>query len=290
MSRTSIDPSLISSLASLLKYRRPNLVWSSNTAVLTELGLDGTSGDATILFPDGQFRTETGSGRYTMTISQNAVFNNATLGSNQGGLRTGSAAANTWYACYAVKVTTFSANWVLVADTVLPIQANYSTLNSNFGTNGWVYLGMIRYGDQSANTTAILNFQQQGNSTYFLNVPGSGSPSGIEFASNGSATSLTYSTSAGTSGLTIPNNLTTLVWVGQVFIGVASNVNGFLQPLNSSVLLHASQVPSNGDWSAQGIIAASAGARVTSSVTASMALWLGGFFDNVLGVSGNSIL
>ena len=40
-------------------WRRPVLQFGSTTTVAVESGLDGTSGDIPILFPDGSMRTET---------------------------------------------------------------------------------------------------------------------------------------------------------------------------------------------------------------------------------------
>ena len=198
-------------LPNLFSYRRPPLVYLSGTVVSIQTGLDGTAGDVAIRFPDGQLRTETSSSRYNMNIAQNAVFTNATLGNNQGGLRTGAAAANTWYFMYAVKVTTFAANWVMVADTVTPVQANYATLNSNFGTNGWVYLGVLPYGDGSLSTTAFAKFSMSGGRVSFRNSLSSASTTrGIRLATTAGATALTWTYASGTSigSGQIPSHLT----------------------------------------------------------------------------------
>lgn len=190
-------------LLSLLAYRRPTLKWASTTTVAIESGLDGTSGDIPVLFPDITVRTETSTTRTTFDITRNAVL---TTSGAQSGLRTGSAVANTWYALYAVKVTDSSTLWCTVGDTVQPTQANYTSLNTNFGTNGWVYLGMIRYGDQSAATTSILMFGQSGNFFVLQNklTGSSQTMRGIRMANTAGATSLTLSITSGTTGATIP--------------------------------------------------------------------------------------
>src|SRR5205823_4004220 len=113
------------------------------------------AGQAQILFPDGNLRTDSTSGRINCNLAQVAALS----GTAQSGLQTGTVSTNTWYAIYAVKTTDNSSNFVTVADkTNLPVQANYSTLNTNFGTNGWVYLGLVRNGDNSGATNVVLSF------------------------------------------------------------------------------------------------------------------------------------
>lgn len=208
--KVDIDPTLALEVATkqyvdhLTSYRRPVLQYSSGTVVIVETGLDGTSGDCTILFPDGNLRTDTVTGRIQCNLAQVAAL----TGSWQSGLRTGSAAANTWYAIYAVKTSDNSAHWVAVADTVYPTQANFATLNSNFGTSGWVYLGVVPYGDNSGATTAVPTFLMAGNQTFLTNsVSSTGALQGVVLATTTTATSLTYTYSAGSTAGTIPGHL-----------------------------------------------------------------------------------
>lgn len=188
-------------------WRRPVLQFGSVTTVAVESGLDGTSGDIPMLFPDGSYRTETSTTRTTFDITRNANLLTATA---QSGLRSSlSEATNTWYALYAVKVTDSSTQWCTVGDTRLPLQANFANLNTAFGTNGWVYLGLIRNGDNSGATGDILNFTQHGNMTLFRNICTGRvvDTSGLRLASTASATSVTYTTSDGTGTTDIPNNV-----------------------------------------------------------------------------------
>src|SRR5690242_8618963 len=104
MSRTTVDASLVPTALELTYYRRPTIVWNSTTAVGIERGFSSPSGSATtvaaILFPDGNFRTDSNTAHIDATISNIAVFN----GVNQAGRRSGvSLAGNSWYATYAVK-------------------------------------------------------------------------------------------------------------------------------------------------------------------------------------------
>lgn len=274
----------------LYKYRKPDLVYSSATVISVETGIvTGTSGDASILFPDGTLRTETSSSRYQATTSQNAVFTNVTLGSNQGGVRSGSIATQTWYACYAVKVTTFAANWVMVIDTVLPIQANYATLNSNFGTNGWVYLGLVRNGDGGGLTTGIIKFIQAGNKTTFLTA-WSGHNVGVQgpgllLATTATAASLTYTYAAGTAGAVLPNNINIATYVAAV--GPTTGQTNFYDAAVTqygAVIYANSYTRNTVEW------AASLGIRIGPTGSPAMDLGLQAFVDNALGVGSNPLL
>lgn len=276
------------------KYRRPNLFYGSATVVIVETGLDGTASDCTIIFPDGNVRTDSDITRNRMTITQNAVFNNATRASNVGGLRTGSAAANTWYALYAVKVTAGSGaatDFVIVADTVQPIQTNYTTLNSNFGTNGWVYLGTIAYGDNSGATTSIVKFSQNGNITTLGNllVGNASTLMGIRFATTAAAATLSYTAANGSStAAQIPSNFGGTLYMS--LSAVSSSGNQQMKYLDASTgLFFASpsgitaNVPLTYSlwWNTSlGIVLTNVGA---SSIKYDIAL--SGWIDNALGSS-----
>jgi hypothetical protein len=194
-------------------YRRPVLKYISATTVDVENNT-GTSNQTKIIFPDGNYRTVTedtsSSNKYRrFDITADAEF---TSGTEESGLRAAlSEATDTWYAIYAVKSTINTANFVLVGDTTLPIQASVSALNGFYGTNGWVYLGLIRNGDQDTVTGDILNFVQYSDGTTQFNniVVGNvtGTPTGILIAGTASGTSITKAVSRGTGAAQIPNNI-----------------------------------------------------------------------------------
>lgn len=191
-------------LLNILSYRRPVLQYSSGTVVNLETGNLGTSGQASIVFPDGKLISDSTSGHINCNLAQVA----STGASPQSGLRTGTVSVNTWYAIYAVKANSGTA-FVTIADTVLPLQANFATLNSNFGSSSWVYLGLVRNGDNNGITTGILKFNQVGAMTIFYNAAG-----GIVFgtvgtllASASAAAGVTYTYAAGTGTAQIPNNI-----------------------------------------------------------------------------------
>src|SRR5690349_16867834 len=198
---TTFDASqLTPGIATIGAYRRPTLDWNSATGVGIERGFSpnviGTT-NAAILFPDGQLRNDSNTNHLDFLITRNAIFN----GSNQSGLRTGqSESNNTWYAMYAVKCQNNSTDFVLVGDCLLPpSRGNIPNLNTAYGTNGWVYLGYIRNGDNSGAPGDIVPFYQIGNYTLFSNVEtdiaGNGG-TGVRLAA-AAATSITWTFSPG---------------------------------------------------------------------------------------------
>lgn len=274
-------------LPGLSKYRRPNLLWVSGTQVQTESGItDGNASNTQILFSDGQLRTASLATEVVLDITRVASLS----GSKQSGIRTGSVVNNTWYAIYAVKETD-ATGWVLVADTVLPIKTNYSTLNTNFNTNGWEYIGLIRNGDQQSNPTGILNFIQVGNHTLFIGVVSGQNTAvpgfGYIIATTAGAASLTYTYSAGTSGIAFPNNISFVDFVAST------------QPVTGNSALQDSAASSYYDFdntSGPGYVfmkdnvPVSKGIKVTPASSIAIDLVVHGFTDTVLGIGSNPLL
>ncbi len=296
--KVDIDPTLALEVATkqyvdhYSTYRRPNLQFNNSTVVNVEAGIDGTSGEVRILFPDGTIRTDSTTGRVQCNVAQVAALS----GTWQSGLRTGSVANNTWYAIYMVKTTDDSAKMVAVADTVLPIQANFATLNSNFGTNGWVYLGLVRHGDQGGAATGILAFFQNGNFTFFENNNTGGNVQtpipGIRMATTAAATTLGYANVAGTAGAVIPNNINLVLWR----VGTANTNTGLkIQSADGSghYLLQLPAILGGGNCMAtvlgSGDSALKPGVFLTGT-NGAMDIFLAGFYDSVLGVGANPIL
>ncbi len=183
----------------LASYRRPTLLYSSVSKVNIETETNGVSGQATVLFPDGTLRHDSDSSHYQVDITRNAQFISGTI---QSGLRTGSASANTWYAVYAVKSQANSSDFVGVFDTLMPNQVNLSALNTAYGVNSWVYIGVIAYGNNRDATTSIVSFIQNGNITLFTNttaMTGIGSFVGVKLSSATATTSITYTYAQGSS-------------------------------------------------------------------------------------------
>ena len=200
----------------VLGYRRPRLVYVSATTVDVEENT-GTDNETTIMFPDGDVRSVTEDTSAT-NVNRRFIIT-ATMsptGTKDSGLHTAlTEVVDTWYALYAVKVTDNNTDFVLSGDTTLPLQTNFAALNSRYGTNSWVYLGMIRNGDSASATGDIVSFVQVGNKTLFRNaVTGAGGAigPGILFGNVTNTASLQYTYNAGTTDLTIPGTLEILVW------------------------------------------------------------------------------
>lgn len=269
-------------------YRRPVLSYVSSTQMDVENNTS-TANQTKILFPDGNLRSVTEDTASThkyrrFDITATAEF---TAGTEDAGLYTGLAeATNTWYAIYAVKSLINTANFVLVGTTTLPLRANVATLNTNLGTNGWVYLGLIRNGDNSGATGDILTFVQHGNKTLFRNVcAGSAvSSTGTRLANTAGATSITYTYAAGTGATDIPGN----VLMAQL-IGTAGAVAGSFEIANSAgTIAYVESLGNTTNLSAyQVLIAATGGCRVAGANT-THDIFLTGLVDNVLGVGSNS--
>lgn len=291
--KVDIDPTAALNVATkqyvdhYANYRRPVLVYNSATVVNIEAGINGTSGQAQILFPDGNLRQDSTSGRINCNLAQVAALS----GSWQSGLRTGSVAANTWYAVYAVKTTDDASKFVAVADTVLPILANFTTLNSNFGTNGWVYLGLVRYGDNGGATTAIISFVQVGNHTVFTNVNSGpwSNATGTLLVQTASAAAITWAYAAGTGTAQVPANIS--------IVDVEAYANGAAggNLLNFSGLTSYDAVSStaaiNARERAYAInVLGGFQSNTANGGSTNIFISLTGFWDSVLGIGSNPLL
>jgi hypothetical protein len=269
----------------LFGYRQPNLIFASTNQVYTEAGLNGTSGNSVVIFPDGSIRINVSvpNGQSTMTITQVAVLS----GSKQGGLRTGTVANNTWYAVYAVKSTDDVTTFVPVAEPTLCIPANYATLNGFWGAGNWKYLGNVRYGDNSGTANAILAFVQNGNYTILSNVEtdlsGNGGL-GMRLVASASSPA-TYTYSAGNSGTAIPNNLSIVtLWTASGNGGAAAEFTA-TNSGNSQRYVDVSAATGNRIVQQFNLpIAQLGGLRIASNSPGSgLDINLSGWFDGALG-------
>lgn len=276
-------------------WKRPVLIWSTVTTVFVEANT-GTANQTKIIFPDGNYRSVTedvsSTNKYRLfDITATAEY---TSGTEDSGLRSGiSETNNLWYAIYAVKSLINTANFVLVGDTTLPLTANFSTLNGRYGTSSWVYLGMIKNGDNSGATSSILRFKQVGNTTQFINACTSNcgvTLRGTRLASTAGATSLKYTYSTGTGATDIPDHCDSLNYMAYGFAASASRIRA--QSTGATM----------GDFFAQagGSQAASIQTLATNvdDVTLSdaagnslaMDINLVGWIDEVLGVGSNPLI
>lgn len=274
-------------------WKRPTLIRNSNSTVDIDDNT-GTAHQTRMLFGDGNYRTVTedtsSTNKYRrFDITATAEF---TTGTEDSGLRSGlSEASNTWYAIYAVKSLINSANFVLVGDTTLPLQASYSTLNSRYGTNSWVYLGLIRNGDGSGAASDIVDFVQHGNYTCFSNnttTSVGNTSNGLRLANTAGATSLTWAYSAGTGTSDVPGNVLSGVMsaafgssASRIRIRDAGPARDYAAQAggSQSALIHAS-VPLSG------------GIRTEDAAGNSLAMdiLLVAYFDLALGVGSNPLI
>jgi hypothetical protein len=270
-------------------YRRPVLKWIGVSLVDVENNT-GTLNETKFVFPDGEVRSVT---EDTSSTNKYRRFDitataNFTSGTEDSGIRSGiSEANNTWYAIYAVKSQINTANFVLAGDTTLPIQANFSTLNTRYGTNSWVYLGMIRNGDNNGSPADILNFVQAGNRTIFKNS-NSGlntvtMPGTFLAGTAGSATS-TYTYAAGTGAANIPNHITIAIYG----CGFAAVANFAIVKDAGAARTYAKELGTNGVVTFIEMVAAE-GVNTSNGGGTSIAqdILLIGWLDPVLGIGSN---
>jgi hypothetical protein len=265
-------------------YRKPVLQYASATVVNLETGINGTSGQAQILFPDGNLRQDSTTGRINGNIAQVAALS----GAAQSGLRTGTVANNTWYAAYMVKVSDSTTNMVMVFDTVLPLQANFATLNSNFGTNSWEYIGMIAYGIGLGTVAAITRFVQVGNYTDFRNVSAATASSipGIVLGHTAGATSITWAYSAGTTAGSVPNHIV----VGNMSV---ASIGSQCQLANAATNLTYASIAGTASYFPLAVVPNLPlidGFVLALAASVAADFTLSGYLDSALGVGSNPLL
>lgn len=290
-SPTSTNEVVIKSYVdTIFSYRRPVLQYNSGTIVNIETGTDGTSGELRIIFPDGNVRTDSTTARIQCNLAQVAALS----GSWQSGLQTGTVADNTWYAVYAVKTTDDPTKIVAVATTSDPTQTNFSTLNSIFGTNGWVYLGLVRNGDNSGTASGILLFSQHGNVTMFRNsaVGNVENMNGIRLATNTSAGSTPWAYSVGTGAAQVPANVR-LGFVGATCNATSSNTrleNDSAGAGNHKIWVISGQAGNFGVGNLLTSLEDGLTVAVAVGSTFGQDLFLNGFVDVALGIGSNPLV
>lgn len=277
-------------LNNLTAYRRPVIKWISVTTVDVEANT-GTSNETCLIFPD-QRRCVTEDTSSTSVNRRFIMTEAASLsGTKNSGLRSGYVETNnTWYSIYGVKATDDSTSFIIAADTITPTQAHYAALNSFYGTNGWVYLGLIRNGDSSQVNADILKFSQVGNYTEFRNamqtaVFGASSKTpGALYATTAGAIASTFTYTAGFGSTSIPEQIIT----GVLTFTHASLSNGAIVIYNvdRSLVYHVIPIGDNDESSMFNLTMPIAeGAVITNNISESNAedIALRGFYDYVLG-------
>lgn len=193
--------------APISEYRRPGTTFISVTTIDLENNT-GTANESCVLFRDGDYRCVTENTGSTSQYRRAIITETAALsGTHNSGMRSGETeTVNTTYAVYYVKTTDNASKFVIVLTTATPTQANYSNLNTYFNTDGWVFSGYVKNGDNSGATGDLLDYMQQGNVTLLRNVATGNSAlmHGIRLATSGSASSVTWTYSTGTGATDLP--------------------------------------------------------------------------------------
>ncbi len=201
------DPQIIDTF----NYRKPTLTYVSATTVDIENNT-GTANQTKVLFPDGDLRSVTedtsSANKYRrFLITSTATFNS---GTEDSGLASGvTESTDYYYMIYAVKSVVDATKFVLAGSTLPPIQANYAVLNTQFNSNGWVYLGMIRNGDGKYNQGDLVPFTHNGAFYTLGESSTTASTPGVLIvdAQDYGSSSYTLSYSSGVSGTKFPNHI-----------------------------------------------------------------------------------
>ena len=270
-----------------MAYRRPRLIWIDADTIDLENNWGDGANISVVIFPDGNVREVEENTSVTHQYRRLKRTATASLtGTHDSGA--GSPSDNTWIAIYAVKTSDDSSKFVLVGTTTLPLVANLATLDAAYGSNGWVYLGLVRNGDGASAASGFLDFKQIGNTTLFRNTVAANSNmpmTGIRLATTAGATSLTYTYSAGTSGAVIPGNILISCY------GVACENMNTVDVSDSAGSSHYFSAGYGGagtyDFCDKFWIAASEGILVSSGSSSPIDIFLIGFIDHVLGVGSN---
>jgi hypothetical protein len=268
-------------------YRRPVLTFQSVTTVDVQNNT-GTANETCIEFP-GEQRCVT---ENTSTTNKYRRFDitaacQFTSGTEDSGLTGATEATNTWYALYAVKSLISSSNFVICGSTNTPTQADFARLNTMFNTGGWVYLGMIRNGDNNTATGDILTFSQSGNITTFKNTASGNilAVPGVFILGSDAATNLDYTYSAGTGTVNVPMTATHVYWT--FGINGASGGAGANDVVDHAGTHYYHRTSGTITFLGTVWMPASDGIKTANTNAVKQQIHLSGFIDNALGVGFN---
>lgn len=159
-SQTSVGDQTVQLLWLLARYRKPRLVYSDDSIVTVEVNSPDTD-ESLVLLRD----------RLVTIVDRTcslAVDANGETAADVGAAVSGRAAGvartpNRWYYIYAVLVQYGDDNdgtkAILVATTTAPTSANIATHNTAWGTDKWVYMGVVRNGyNDGTNTDIVVPF------------------------------------------------------------------------------------------------------------------------------------
>ncbi len=297
---SSVLQSSITYLNTTGSYRRPVLQWISATLVDVERNT-GTANQTCINFNNEQrcVTEDTSSTnkyrRFDITAAANFVS-----GTEDSGLIGTTEAVNTWYAIYAVKSQISASNFVLVGTTVTPPSVasnipttggNYTTLNSMFGVNGWVYLGLVANGDNAGATGDIKNFTQTGNLTLLDQAATTANVTigtGIRLATTTGAASLTWSFNRSTSTIAVPATAGNFIYqIGSAITNTGAS-GDIITDTGGTIPYGSITGNATGQSYSRIIVGSTSGVKVTHGTgTAAIDIMFVGYYDSVLGVGSN---
>jgi hypothetical protein len=278
--------STITAVSGVTYYRRPNLQWISVTTVDAEVNV-GTATQTCVYFRDGP-RCVTENTASTSQYRRFIITESAALsGTHNSGLRSGYVeTGNTWYSLYYVK-TTDANKFVIVGDTVTPTQSNFAALNTAYGTDGWVYAGLIGNGSDGDTTTDILAFDCDAGWCQFFNNNNGGSGGiatpGIRFADTSGATSLSYTMVRGFGNAEVPDQISFVQWTAELAAVASTHVVDD----SAGTRIYVTQTSNSNAQLYTVKIRASESIRLRAGNAGSIAmdLLLSGFQDKALGYS-----
>lgn len=183
----------VSMLHLLSRYRKPRLQYTSADVVTAENNVNG----ACIIMGRDRLWTLYDTS-CSLAADANGYASGHTGAAVSGLLVADTRTANRWYFIYAVEVqygTQADGTYcILVARELSPETSNITTLNTDFGTGKWVYMGCIRNGyNDGTNTNVIVKFvQDSGGMMRFTEGTVTNEGIGVTLASTTSASNLEY--------------------------------------------------------------------------------------------------
>ena len=202
----------------LSRYRKPKLVYVDDDIITIEENSTG-SGATRIMLRDRLTQV------YDRTMSLAVTAN------GYGALHTGAAVSgiedgltrtdNLWYYIYAVEVQYGTQNdgtySILVASVTSPVSSNITTLNTEYGTGKWIYMGCIKNGwNISGSGAKIVPFVYDENGYMrFTQSLNDNEPLGPRLASHdATATNLTYAVDISSDADGVPPVATRVIFGG----------------------------------------------------------------------------
>lgn len=156
----SLGSQVFQLMSQISRYRKPRLVYTDDNIITLEEN-SSTSGEYLVMGRDRLLKVVDPT--LSLAVEANGYAAGHTGAAVSGRLVAEARTANRWYYIYCVRVQggtdSDGINAILVATTVSPETANIATHNTNFGTDQWTYMGIIRNGyNDGTNTNIIVPF------------------------------------------------------------------------------------------------------------------------------------